>query len=83
MEHFEEKIQKTKEILSKLNAQDLSLKESLALYKQGMRELKEAQSMLENAKIAYEEIKVQETQIESNTKSKLDSANNAISKISK
>ncbi len=83
MEHFEEKIQKTKEILSKLNAQDLSLKESLALYKQGMRELKEAQSMLENAKIAYEEIKAQETQIESNTKSKLDSANNAISKISK
>lgn len=83
MEHFEEKIQKTKEILSKLNAQDLSLKESLALYKQGMRELKEAQNMLENAKIAYEEIKAQETQIESNTKSKLDSANNAISKISK
>ncbi|OBV28643.1 exodeoxyribonuclease VII small subunit [Helicobacter sp. CLO-3] len=60
MEHFEEKIQKTKEILSKLNAQDLSLKESLALYKVGVEELKAAQAMLERAKAEYEEIKAQD-----------------------
>ncbi|MBR2494900.1 exodeoxyribonuclease VII small subunit [Helicobacter sp.] len=57
MEHFEDKIKKTKEILQKLNAQDLSLKESLEFYKQGMQELKNAQDLLEKAKLEYEEIK--------------------------
>lgn len=57
MEHFEEKIQKTKDILSKLNGQDLSLKESLELYKIGMQEIKQAQEMLEKAQMQYEEIK--------------------------
>ena len=60
MENFEEKIQKTKEILSKLNAEDLSLKESLELYKVGIQELKLAQEMLEKAQIEYEEIKQNE-----------------------
>ena len=57
MEHFEEKIQKTKDILSKLNGQDLSLKESLELYKIGIQEIKQAQEMLEKAQLEYEEIK--------------------------
>ncbi len=57
MEHFEDKIQKTKEILSKLNAEDLSLKQSLELYKTGMQEIKQAQEMLEKAQMQYEEIK--------------------------
>lgn len=60
MENFEEKIQKTKEILSKLNAEDLSLKESLELYKVGMQELKLSQEMLEKAQMEYEEIKQNE-----------------------
>lgn len=57
MEHFEEKIAKTKTILQQLNSQELSLKESLTLYKQGMQELKGAQDLLEKAKLEYEEIK--------------------------
>ncbi|MGX3043612.1 exodeoxyribonuclease VII small subunit [Helicobacter sp. T3_23-1056] len=57
MEHFEDKIQKTKEILNKLNAEDLSLKQSLELYKIGMQEIKQAQEMLEKAQMQYEEIK--------------------------
>lgn len=57
MEHFEDRIKQTKEILQKLNTQDLSLKESLELYKQGMQELKNAQDLLEKAKLEYEEIK--------------------------
>ena len=57
MEHFEEKIAKTKAILQQLGVQDLSLKESLSLYKQGIQELKAAQELLEKAKLEYEEIK--------------------------
>ncbi len=57
MESFEEKIQKTKEILSKLNASDLNLKDGLMLYKDGIKTLQEAQEMLEKAQIEYEEIK--------------------------
>lgn len=61
MEHFEDKIKQTKEILQKLNTQDLSLKESLELYKQGMQELKNAQDLLEKAKLEYEEIKASDS----------------------
>lgn len=61
MEHFEDKIKQTKEILQKLNTQDLSLKESLELYKQGMQELKNAQNLLEKAKLEYEEIKASDS----------------------
>ncbi len=57
MLNFEEKIEKTKKILSKLNAQDLNLKDALELYKEGINELEEAQEMLQNAKLQYEEIK--------------------------
>lgn len=61
MEHFEDKIKQTKEILQKLNTQDLNLKESLELYKQGMQELKNAQDLLEKAKLEYEEIKASDS----------------------
>lgn len=61
MEHFEDKIKQTKEILQKLNTQDLSLKEGLELYKQGMQELKNAQDLLEKAKLEYEEIKASDS----------------------
>lgn len=55
---FESKIEKAKEILVKLNAQNLSLKDSLEFYKMGISELEEAQKMLEFAKLQYEEIKL-------------------------
>jgi exodeoxyribonuclease VII small subunit len=59
MREFEKKIQKTKEILEKLMQQEITLKESVELYKEGMKELKEAQKMLEEAKLEIEEIKRQ------------------------
>lgn len=55
---FESKIEKAKEILVKLNAQNLSLKDSLEFYKMGISKLEEAQKMLEFAKLQYEEIKL-------------------------
>ncbi len=60
MQDFEGKIEKTKEILKRLNAQDLSLKEGLELYKEGIKELQEAQDILQKAKLEYEEIKARD-----------------------
>lgn len=57
MESFEQKIEKVKEILSKLNASDLNLKDGVMLYKDGLKELQEAQDMLEQAQLEYEAIK--------------------------
>ncbi|PAF48232.1 exodeoxyribonuclease VII small subunit [Helicobacter sp. 12S02232-10] len=54
---FEARIDKAKEILGKLNAQNLNLKEGLSLYKEGMEELELAQKMLEEAKLEYQELK--------------------------
>lgn len=54
---FETLLQKAKESLNKLNSQDITLQESLNLYKQGMQDLKNAQRILENAKLQYQEIK--------------------------
>ena len=61
MEDFEQKIQMAKDILIKLQEQDLSLKDGIDLYKAGIKELKEAQEMLESAKQTYNEIKSNET----------------------
>lgn len=57
MESFEEKIEKVKEILTKLNAPDLNLKDSVMCYKDGLKELQEAQDILEQAQLEYETIK--------------------------
>ncbi|MDO7253096.1 exodeoxyribonuclease VII small subunit [Helicobacter cappadocius] len=56
---FEERIEKTKQILSKLNNQSLNLRDGLNLYKDGLKELELAQKMLENVKLQYQELKVQ------------------------
>ncbi|WP_233709973.1 MULTISPECIES: exodeoxyribonuclease VII small subunit [unclassified Helicobacter] len=57
MESFEQKIESVKDILAKLGSENLNLKEGVELYKDGLKKLKEAQEMLENAQIEYEEIK--------------------------
>lgn len=57
MKSFEEKIECIKEILTKLNASDLNLKDGVSLYKEGLKQLNEAQEMLEKARLEYEEIK--------------------------
>lgn len=56
---FETRIATAKEILEKLNAQNLSLKEGISLYKDGTKELEMAQKMLEEVRLEYEELKAQ------------------------
>lgn len=54
-ENFEEMVEFAKKVLSKLSSQEITLKESLQLYEQGMESLKKAQNLLEDAKIKYQE----------------------------
>lgn len=54
---FEAKVTNSKEILEKLMNPEITLEESVNFYREGMKELKDAQKMLEKAKIDYEEIK--------------------------
>lgn len=54
--NFEELIELSKNSLDKLSNQNLPLKESLEIYKQGLSYLKEAQKLLEEAKLQYQEI---------------------------
>jgi exodeoxyribonuclease VII small subunit len=54
---FEQKIQKSKQILSKLMQADITLSDSVKLYEDGIKELNEASKMLEDAQIKYQEIK--------------------------
>lgn len=58
-ESFEARISRAKEILDKLNAQNLSLKDGINLYKDGTKELEMAQKMLEDARLEYQELKNQ------------------------
>ena len=53
---FETLIAQAKEVVAKLNANDIGLKDSLRLFKEGTEILKQAQDMLESAKLEFEEI---------------------------
>ena len=57
---FEEKIKNIKNIIEKLNDPRLSLKDGMNLYKEGVKELKEAQDILQEAKLEFNEIKNEE-----------------------
>jgi len=50
---FENKIQNSKEILEKLNDNEISLSDAMKLYKKGLKKLKEAEEILENAEIEF------------------------------
>jgi len=52
---FEQKITHAKEILEKLMNPEITLSQSVAFYKEGIKELKEATKLLENAKLEFEE----------------------------
>lgn len=54
---FEDKIDSAKGKLKKLMNTDITLKESMTIYKDGIKELKDAEELLSKAKIEYEEIK--------------------------
>lgn len=53
-ENFEYLIERSKNALVRLGNPDLSLKESLEIYKMGLEDLKKAQTLLEEAKLEYE-----------------------------
>ncbi|AXX92181.1 exodeoxyribonuclease VII small subunit [Malaciobacter molluscorum LMG 25693] len=50
---FEEKILKAKELLEKLNNQDITLQDSIEVYKSGIKQLDEAQKLLDEAKLIF------------------------------
>ncbi|BCD62574.1 MULTISPECIES: exodeoxyribonuclease VII small subunit [Nitratiruptor] len=56
MKDFESRLKKAKEILDELMKQDITLAKSVELYKEGMKQLKEAEKLLEEAKVEIEKI---------------------------
>lgn len=50
---FEDKISKAKELLEKLSNPQITLSDSLDLYKNGIKELEEAQKLLDEAKLIF------------------------------
>ena len=54
---FERKIHDIEGIIARLSSDDVSLDESLKLYAEGSKKLKEAQELLEKANLMFEEIK--------------------------
>ncbi|UTJ07784.1 exodeoxyribonuclease VII small subunit [Arcobacter roscoffensis] len=50
---FEDKIIKAKNLLDKLSNPEITLSDSLDVYKNGMKELEEAQKLLDEAKLIF------------------------------
>jgi len=53
---FEEKLETSKKILDQLMNPEITLEESLKLYENGLIQIKEAQKMIEEAKVKIETI---------------------------
>lgn len=51
--NFEEKIIKAKELLEKLSNPQITLSDSIKIYKTGLKELEEAQKLLDEAKLIF------------------------------
>lgn len=51
--NFEDKITKAKELLEKLSNPQITLSDSISLYKTGIKELEEAQKLLDEAKLIF------------------------------
>ena len=51
--NFEEKIIKAKDLLEKLSSPQVTLSDSIKLYKIGIKELEEAQKLLDEAKLIF------------------------------
>ena len=52
-QNFEQKILKAKELLEKLSNPQITLSDSISLYKTGIKELEEAQKLLDEAKLIF------------------------------
>ena len=55
-ENFESKIEKIEKLLESLNDENLSISDSVTLYKDGLKLVNEARAMLENAKLEIAQI---------------------------
>lgn len=55
-ETFEQKLEASKNILNQLMNPEITLEESLTLYENGLAQIKEAQKMIEEAKVKIETI---------------------------
>ncbi len=53
---FETKLEASKEILNSLMNPSITLEESIKLYEQGLKEIKSAQKMIEEAKVKIKTI---------------------------
>ena len=51
--NFEEKIFKAKELLEKLSNPQITLSDSIQVYKTGVKELEDAQKLLDEAKLIF------------------------------
>ncbi len=54
--NFEDKIKQAKELLDKLIDPEITLQTSVQVYKDGMKELEDAQKLLDDAKLEFEEL---------------------------
>jgi len=57
---FETKIEDAKKLLDELIKPDITLSKSVEVYKQGLDTLQEAQQLLDNAKLEFQELNTQE-----------------------
>lgn len=62
-ESFEILIERSKNALTHLSKPDLTLKESLEIYKKGLKDLKKAQKLIEEAKLEYETLNANDNKI--------------------
>ena len=53
---FEDKLEYSKEILEKLSSPNITLDEAMKLYEDGIKNIKDAQNMIEKAKVKIETI---------------------------
>jgi exodeoxyribonuclease VII small subunit len=58
---FEAKLENSKKLLNQLSNPDITLSKSIQLYKEGLKELENANKMLEDAKLEFEELYKDET----------------------
>jgi len=56
LQDFEKKLEDSKAVLEKLMDPELTLDESVKSYKEGMKTLQDAQSILESATLEFEKI---------------------------
>jgi exodeoxyribonuclease VII small subunit len=53
---FEDKIEEAKKLLDKLIDPEITLSQSVDIYKNGMKEIESAQKLLDEAKLEFEEL---------------------------